>query len=40
VRIDIVTPILVGQRQPTGPGLQPRDLYTNEFVDLSIGVAS
>ncbi|HEX2373283.1 MAG TPA: hypothetical protein VHO93_04815 [Actinomycetota bacterium] len=38
--IDIVTPILVGQRQPTRPGLQPQDLYTNEFVDPSIGVVA
>jgi hypothetical protein len=36
--IDIVTPILVGQRQPTRPGLQPQDLYTNEFIDPSIGI--
>jgi hypothetical protein len=36
--IDIVTPILVGQRQPTRPGLQPQDLYTNEFIDPNIGV--
>jgi hypothetical protein len=38
--IDIVTPILIGQRQPARPGLQPGDLFTNEFVDPSIGVAS
>jgi hypothetical protein len=38
--IDIVTPILVGQRQPTRPGLQPQDLHTNEFVDPSIGVVA
>jgi hypothetical protein len=36
--IDIVTPILVGQRQPPKPGLTPEDLYTNEFIDPSIGV--
>jgi hypothetical protein len=36
--IDIVTPILVGQRQPTRAGLQPQDLYTNEFIDPNIGV--
>ena len=36
--IDIVTPILVGQRQPTRPGLQPQDLYTNEFIDPNIGI--
>ena len=38
--IDIVTPILIGQRQPPRPGLQPGDLFTNEFVDPNIGVAS
>jgi hypothetical protein len=38
--IDIVTPILVGQRQQTKEGLRPKDLYTNEFIDPSIGVAS
>jgi hypothetical protein len=36
--IDIVTPILVGQRHPPRPGLRPQDLYTNEFVDPSVGV--
>jgi hypothetical protein len=38
--IDIVTPILVGQRQATKPGLQPQDLYTNEFIDPSIGIGA
>jgi len=38
--IDIVTPILVGQRKPPRPGLKPEDLYTNEFIDPSIGVGS
>ncbi|MET0489002.1 MAG: hypothetical protein ABW143_02100, partial [Acidimicrobiales bacterium] len=37
--IDIVTPILVSQRKPPKPGLEPKDLYTNEFIDPSIGVA-
>ena len=36
--IDIVTPILVGQRHPPRAGLRPQDLYTNEFVDPSVGV--
>jgi hypothetical protein len=36
--IDIVTPILVGQRHPPKPGLRPQDLYTNEFIDPSIGI--
>ena len=38
--IDIVTPILVGRREPPKAGLQPQDLYTNEFIDPSIGAAS
>ena len=38
--IAIVTPILAGQRQPLKPGLKPSDLYTNEFIDPSIGVSS
>jgi hypothetical protein len=38
--IDIVTPILIGQRQPTKEGLRPQDLYTNDFIDPSIGVAA
>jgi hypothetical protein len=36
--IDIVTPILAGQRAELKPGLKPSDLYTNEFIDPSIGV--
>jgi hypothetical protein len=36
--IDIVTPILAGQRQPLKAGLKPSDLYTNEFIDPGIGV--
>jgi hypothetical protein len=36
--IDLVTPILAGQRQPLKQGLKPSDLYTNEFIDPSIGV--
>ena len=38
--IDIVTPILAGQRQPIKEGLTPTDLYTNEFIEPSIGVTS
>jgi hypothetical protein len=38
--IDIVTPILVGRREPPKPGLQPQDLYTNEFIDPSIGIGA
>ena len=38
--IDIVTPILVSQRQAPKQGLKPEDLFTNEFVDTSIGVKS
>ena len=38
--IDIVTPILVGQRKPPRPGLRPQDLYTNEFIDPNIGIGA
>ena len=38
--IDIVTPILAGQRAEIKAGLTPQNLYTNEFVDPSIGVSS
>jgi hypothetical protein len=36
--IDIVTPILAGQRATIKAGLKPQDLYTNEFIDPSIGI--
>jgi hypothetical protein len=36
--IDIVTPILVEQRAAPKQGLKPEDIYTNEFIDASIGV--
>jgi hypothetical protein len=36
--IDIVTPILAGQRAPLKAGLKPQDLYTNEFIDPGIGI--
>jgi uncharacterized protein (DUF736 family) len=36
--IDIVTPILTAQRQAPKPNLKPEDIYTNEFIDPSIGV--
>jgi hypothetical protein len=38
--LDIVTPILVAQRQPPKQGLKLEDLITNEYVDRSIGVGS
>ena len=38
--IDIVTPILVGRREPPKAGLQPQDLYTNEFIVPSIGIGA
>jgi hypothetical protein len=38
--IDIVTPILAGQRAEIKAGLTPQNLYTNEFIDPSIGVSS
>jgi hypothetical protein len=36
--IDIVTPILVAKREAPKSGLQPQDLYTNEYIDPSIGI--
>jgi hypothetical protein len=36
--LDIVAPILSGQRKEIKAGLAPADLYTNEFVDQSIGL--
>ena len=36
--LDIVTPILSGQRKEVKAGLTPADLYTNEFIDQSIGL--
>jgi hypothetical protein len=36
--IDIVTPILVSRRAAPKQGLKPADLYTNEYIDPSIGV--
>jgi hypothetical protein len=36
--IDIVTPILAGQRAPIKDGLKPQDIYTNEFIDPAIGI--
>jgi hypothetical protein len=36
--IDIVIPILAGQRAPIKDGLRPQDLYTNEFIDPGIGI--
>jgi hypothetical protein len=36
--IDIVTPILAGQRAPIKEGLTPQNLYTNDFIDPGIGI--
>jgi hypothetical protein len=36
--IDIVTPILVSQRAAPKEGLKAEDIFTNEFIDASIGV--
>ena len=36
--VDIVTPILVSQRAAPKQGLKAEDLFTNEFIDPSIGV--
>ena len=38
--IDILTPIFAAQREPIKAGLQPADLYTNEFINPSIGLTS
>jgi hypothetical protein len=38
--IDILTPIFAAQRKQIKTGLQPSDLYTNEFVDPSIGLTT
>jgi hypothetical protein len=36
--LDIVVPIYDGQRKPVKAGLEPPDLFTNEFIDSSIGL--
>ncbi len=36
--IDILTPILTAQRKTIKAGLRPSDLYTNEFINPSIGL--
>jgi hypothetical protein len=36
--LDILTPIFAAQRKPVKDGLQPADLFTNEFIDQSIGL--
>jgi hypothetical protein len=36
--IEIVNPILAGQRANYNPDLKPQDLYTNEFIDPGIGI--
>ena len=38
--IDILTPILAAQRKPVKEGLKPADLYTNEFINPSIGLST
>ena len=38
--IDIVTPILSAGASRPKAGLQPQDLYTNEFIDPSIGIGA
>ena len=35
---DIVTPIFTAQDVAMADGLTPEDLYTNEFVDMSLGL--
>jgi hypothetical protein len=36
--VDVVTPIFAGQRQPVKDGLKGDDLFTNEFIDTTIGL--
>jgi hypothetical protein len=36
--VDIVKPIFAAQRKPVKDGIKPTDLYTNEFIDQSIGL--
>jgi len=36
--IDIVGPIYTGQRKEIKTELKPQDLFTNEFIDTSIGL--
>jgi hypothetical protein len=36
--VDVVTPIFAGQRQPVKDGLKGDDLFTNEFIDTTIGM--
>jgi hypothetical protein len=38
--IDILTPIFAAQHKPVKDGLKPADLYTNEFINPSIGLSS
>jgi hypothetical protein len=38
--IDILTPIFAAQRKQVKTGLQPSDLYTNEYIDPSIGLTT
>jgi hypothetical protein len=38
--VDILTPIFAAQRKTIKANLKPSDLYTNEFIDPSIGLSS
>jgi hypothetical protein len=38
--IDILTPILTGQKKQLKDGLKPSDLYTNEYIAPAIGLGS
>jgi hypothetical protein len=38
--IDILTPIFAAQRKQIKSGLQPSDLYTNEYINPSIGLST
>jgi hypothetical protein len=38
--IDILTPIFASQHKPIKDGLKPADVYTNEFINPAIGLAT
>jgi hypothetical protein len=38
--VDILTPIFAAQRKPVKSGLKPEDLFTNEYIDQSVGLST
>ena len=38
--IDILTPIFAAQHKQIKAGLKPSDLYTNEYINPSIGLTT